>query len=1093
MKTSEILLSIVLVSSLCLPLPGSATFDRSEQRAETEVPLVTQQLDALRAELEALEQIPDPLADTSHLKSIADQLRRIELWNLALASNHPVRTKAQLRFHLDLLTVELDQSRADLSRRLGLVLERRPLVASSQSRDQEDLLIDTGTFSGTITDADTKNGIEGVLVNISYSNGDWAASAFTDGFGNYTSPGLPAGDYVANTLDSSGYVNELYDDIQCYFYCDLTGGGLIPVTAGSDNSGIDFQLELGGTISGTVTDADTQMGLEPILVDLFDSDGNWIGNVGTDSSGNYASAGFLAGDYYTATYNWSQYVDELYDGVYCPFGCDATTGTKIVVEEGEVTSEIDFELEKGGSITGNVMADPSGPDLEGVAVDVFDSAGDYATTGWTNASGAYLSERGLPADTYYAKTVNDLGYIDELYHDIACPAWCDVTSGTGVVVTLGNATSGIDFVLSSGGLISGTVTEEGTGALLADVEVNIIDVAGNHVTYGKTDALGTYTIYNSLPPGTYHAKTWNHQGYVNELYDGISCPNWCDLTLGDDILVAAGVTTPGIDFELASGGRISGTVTAAGTGAPLEGVFIDLFTPTEEWISNPSTDSAGEYLSPALPPGTYFARTWNDQGFLHELYDGIPCFGCLVTAGTPIVVTAGAITEDIDIDLEVAGRVSGTVTEGGTGFPLLDIHVEIWSSTGQLVAWAPTDAAGEYATNDGLPAGDYYVKTWNDQGYINEHWDDIPCTSCSPIDGMHFVIGGGEAISGVDFALSKGGLISGVVTDEVTHAELENISAHVHDLDGSWIQSTSTDGSGSYLMAVGLPTGSYYVRTSNGQGYINKVYDNVECIGACEFDSATPVPVVAGSTKTGIDFALGLGARISGTVIDADTSLPIDDSEVVLFSTSGEQAAGGRVRTDGTYTTRGAVPSGLYYAATRNFAGYRDELHPEKPCLGGGEFCDLTAGMPLLLTAGSTTPGIDFALSLGGWFEGSVFDEIWARGLAGIEIQIFDSSGDQVSKVTWQRPLESDAKFHTCGLPTGTYYALTDSSNFTYEYIDELFDDLPCMDNCDVTQGTPIAVVDGMGTPGVDFELGLRLFADGFESGDHSAWSRTVE
>ena len=1045
------------------------------------------------AELQVLREISGPTANTRQLESIAEQLRRIELWNLALASDHPVRTAAQLRSHLDLLTVELEHSRADLARRLGLVLERRPLVARSQGSNRGVLLNNTGTFSGTVTDADTTNGIEGVLVNISYSNGDWAAGVFTDGNGDYTSPALPAGDYVANTLDSSGYVNELYDDIPCYYYCHLPGGDLIPVATGSDNSGIDFQLELGGTISGTVTDSDSKMGIEGMLVDLFDSDGNWVGNVGTDGSGNYASAGLLAGDYYAATYNWMQYIDELYDDQYCPFGCDVTTGSVVEVEVGVIDSGIDFELEKGGSVTGNVKVDPVGPTLEGVAVDVSDSSGNYATVGWTDASGDYISERGLPSDTYYAKTVNHLGYIDELYHDITCPGWCDPTSGTGIAVTQGDTTLGIDFALSSGGLISGTVTEEGTGALLADVEVNIMDVGGNHVTYGRTDASGNYTIYNSLPPGTYHAKSWNHQGYVNELYDGISCPNWCDLTLGDDILVAAGVTTPGINFELAKGGRISGTVTEDGTGTPLERVFIDLFTPTGEFISNPSSDSMGEYLSPALPAGTYFARTWNDQGYVNELYDDVPCFGCVLTSGTPIVVTAGTITEDIDIDLGQGSQIAGTVTQDGGGGPIEGIHVEIFSSSGQLLAWAPTDATGDYEISEALGAGLYFVKTWNDLGYINELYDGLPCAYCVVTDGTPLRISADETTYEVDFSLTKGGLISGTVTDDSTHATIEGIGVQVHDLAGNWIQSTSSAANGTYTMKVGLPAGSYYAKTGNGQGYVNEVHSDVPCIGACEFDAATPIAVTVGSTTSGIDFALVKGAKVSGTVTEAGTGLPVDDSEVVIVTASGRVAAGARVRSDGTYTTWGAVPAGTYYAATRNFAGYLDELYNEEACLGGGEFCDLAQGSPILIAGSSEVSGIDFTLSLGGWFEGSVVDETWARALGGTDVLIYDSGGDLVSKVTWRRPLLADGTFKTCGLPPGTYYAHTDTSVLAQDYADVLFDDIACAETCDPTLGTPISVVNQAGTAGVDFELRFRLFSDGLEAGDSGSWTAVVE
>jgi hypothetical protein len=745
----------------------------------------------------------------------------------------------------------------------------------------------TGTFSGTITDSDTALGIEGVLVNISHSNGDWAASVFTDASGAYTSPALPAGDYVANTLELSGYVNELYDDIPCYFYCELTAGTIISVAVGTDNSGIDFALQLGGRIAGTVKDADTSIGLGNLLVDVLDPTGNWLLNTGTDGSGAYTSAG--------------------------------------------------------------------------------------------------------------------------------------------------------------------------------------------------------------LPPGIYRAKTWNELGYINELYDDISCPNWCDYSTGDDIVVVAGVTTLGIDFELSRGGRISGVVTEDGTGTPLEGVFVDLFTPTEEFISNPSTASNGSYLSPALPAGTYFARTWNDQGYIHELYDDIPCNGCFIPGGSPIVVTAGSTTTDIDFDLGKGAQISGTVSEDGSSDPIEGIHVEIFSSSGQLLAWAPTNTSGNYIIPESFGTGLYYLKTWNDLGYINELHDGMPCAFCVATDGTPLVISSAETAYEVDFSLSKGGLISGTVTDDSTDADLENIGVHVHDLAGNWIQSTHTGANGTYTMKVGLPTGNYFARTSNGRGYVNEVHSNVPCIGACEFDTASPIAVTVGSTTSGIDFALIKGAKVSGTVTEAGSGLPIDDSEVVIVTATARVVAGARVRPDGTYTTWGAVPSGSYYATTRNFAGYIDELYNEEPCSGGGEFCDLTQGTPLLVAAGTDVTDIDFTLNLGGWFEGSVFDEAWARALGGTEVLIYDSSGDPVSKVTWRRPLLDDGKFKTCGLPPGTYYAHTDTSVLAQDYADVLFDDIACAETCDPTLGTPISVVNQVGTPGVDFKLRFRLFSDGFEAGDSGSWTAVVE
>ena len=72
----------------------------------------------------------------------------------------------------------------------------------------------------------------------------------------------------------------------------------------------------------------------------------------------------------------------------------------------------------------------------------------------------------------------------------------------------------------------------------------------------------------------------------------------------------------------------------------------------------------------------------------------------------------------------------------------------------------------------------------------------------------------------------------------------------------------------------------------------------------------------------------------------------------------------------------------------------------------------------------------------------------------------------------------------------GTYYART----YSFEgYFEELYSEISCDPSCTVTDGTPIAVTLGSTTGGIDFTLlGWSAFADGFESGDLSAWSRTV-
>lgn len=75
-------------------------------------------------------------------------------------------------------------------------------------------------------------------------------------------------------------------------------------------------------------------------------------------------------------------------------------------------------------------------------------------------------------------------------------------------------------------------------------------------------------------------------------------------------------------------------------------------------------------------------------------------------------------------------------------------------------------------------------------------------------------------------------------------------------------------------------------------------------------------------------------------------------------------------------------------------------------------------------------------------------------------------------------------------LAPGTYFVVA----FSYEgHVAELYDGLPCLDDCDPTKGTPVPVALAATTQ-VDFALddSVTIFSDGFESGNVSAWSGAV-
>src|SRR5262249_12140875 len=158
---------------------------------------------------------------------------------------------------------------------------------------------------------------------------------------------------------------------------------------------------------------------------------------------------------------------------------------------------------------------------------------------------------------------------------------------------------------------------------------------------------GSYTT-PVLIPGSYTARTLDAYPYLDQLYLGmpcIDCGNGATGSLiGTAIVVNGGTTTTGIDFALGGGGRVSGRVTDAVTGAGIGNVFVSVYNAMGAFVTSAATSSTGTYTILGLPSGSYYARTSNSLGYTDGLYGGGSCLNCSVTTGTPIAVTAGATT-----------------------------------------------------------------------------------------------------------------------------------------------------------------------------------------------------------------------------------------------------------------------------------------------------------------------------------------------------------------------------------------------------------------------------------------------------------------
>lgn len=313
-----------------------------------------------------------------------------------------------------------------------------------------------------------------------------------------------------------------------------------------------------GFISGEVVDAGTGLPIVGAAVQIFDSSGRFITYVLTDESGDYHFRdGLPSGFYFANVSNQDGYFDEVYDNFLCtPIYCDPTLGRPIRVSAGTTTEGINFALEPGGRISGRLTDAVAGAPIGGVLLTFHDTVGSFI--GWidTDANGRYITPWGLPDGNYYVVTRNSEGYFDEIYDNQPCSlVSCEANSGTPVTVTAEYTTNGIDFSLSPGGRIAGSVTDEATGNPISDfsVDIEIYDVAGNLVSGGRPDINGNYISYKGLSEGSYFVVAHLRTRYLYELYelyDNLPCSAGCNPTLGTPVMVNGTETTNGINFVL---------------------------------------------------------------------------------------------------------------------------------------------------------------------------------------------------------------------------------------------------------------------------------------------------------------------------------------------------------------------------------------------------------------------------------------------------------------------------------------------------------------------------------------------------------------
>ena len=228
----------------------------------------------------------------------------------------------------------------------------------------------------------------------------------------------------------------------------------ITLTLGNrDATDVDFTLDLGGTISGAIFEAD---GTTPVTndawVDVNDLSGNWISSTGVASDGSYAITGLADGTYHVRAWG-NGYATEFYNEA----GPTFDNANNVVVVAGSDTPNIDFALDPGGTISGTVYAEDGVTPLPDMRVDVNNVWGIASCTDQNGHYALYNLPLNIPLTVNTGGNGNWCGGSEDRVLEWWQDAWSQ-DAATPITLTLGSPdASGIDFSLVLGGSISGHI------------------------------------------------------------------------------------------------------------------------------------------------------------------------------------------------------------------------------------------------------------------------------------------------------------------------------------------------------------------------------------------------------------------------------------------------------------------------------------------------------------------------------------------------------------------------------------------------------------------------------------------------------------
>jgi len=527
-----------------------------------------------------------------------------------------------------------------------------------------------------------------------------------------------------------------------------------------------------------------------------------------------------------------------------------------------------------------------------------------------------------------------------------------------------------------------------------------------------------------------------------------------------------------------AGAVLSGKVTDAATGLPVQNATIQFFNPDGSYANGYGYTDVNGVWSTTTFAGQYYVYV-NRYGYISALHPAAPCGlyfyqtltqNCDIADAALVTAVSGSTVANVDVALGMGQRVAGNV-RGAGGAQLNFAEVLLLDSTAHVLAAAYTDASGQYLI-DGVPNGTYYLEALDYYAgpYGLQLYDHVACggplgTDCDLTLATPVTIAGDDLI-GANFDLPRATSIRGTVHGPTGYG------TYVYAVPASGGQYIYgyTDGQGNYTLGP-LALGDYYVFVTS-YGFLPQLYPGVECTPDCPSDLAagTKISLVQLGDSPQADFTLRAAPLQTGHIKDATTGLPLGGVMVATYEQWPPTSSIGYwtfTDSNGDYSLAAPALGNFYVLAASN--DHIDQIYPaiacEQPNFGSAN-CDASGAVLMNVTPSTTTlPAKDFSLQASSGFSGSVGVRATPAAAIGTLVQAFDANGTVYGAAN----VDTNGHYVIGDLAPGTYYAT--AGQYYGNYLAQLWQNIDCPGGCDVTQGTPIALAANSSVGDIDFSL----------------------